>query len=161
MQYPRSLILSENDNYRGDSDQTLDKELLRLNKISNENFLTINRFETGNDQTFKDIIENNSWLPGGGGRHEDFSKFKLVKVGDNSYYYRYFCGDIGGPDEEGNTTCDYFYYYWLVKDQNVYQFELFSNLLTNDKNFDFENPPSHLELKKILSTFKFLDQNPK
>ncbi len=151
--YPRTLTLSENNNYKSSEDQ----RLLQLNKSTDTNFITVSRFEIGKDQTFKDVIINNSWLPGGGPRHEDFSKFKLVKVGNNSYYYRYLCGSIGGPDEQGNTTCDYFYYYWLVKDQSVFEFELFDILLTNNKNLDFENPPSHLELKQILSTFRFIE----
>ncbi|MBU4579884.1 hypothetical protein KKB43_02610 [Patescibacteria group bacterium] len=155
LQYPRSLILSENNNYKSDNDQALDKVLLSLNKISDDNFLTINRFEIGKNETFKNIIENNSWLPGGGTGHADLTKFKSVKIGDNNYYYRYFCGDPSGSVEDKNEACGFFYYYWLVKDQNVYEFELFDVLSTNDMKVDFENSPSNLEFKKILSTFKF------
>ncbi len=153
VKYPRTLTLYENNNYKSSEDQ----RLFQLNKDSDIPFVTISRFEIEKGQTFEEIIVNNSWLPGGGPRHEDFSKFKLVKVGDNSYYYRYLCGSIGGPDEQGNTTCDYFYHYWLVKDQSVFEFELFDTLLTNNKNLDFENSSSHLELNQILSTFRFIE----
>lgn len=160
VKYPKSLILSQNNNYNGSNNQMLDKVLLKLNENS-DNFITINRFEIGEGQTFEDVIAENSWLPGGGTRHEDFSKFKLVEIGDNSYYYRYFCGDPFGSVEDGNEACGFFYYYWLVNNQSVFGFELSDVLATgieksNPENY--ENPPSHLELKQILSTFKFIEK---
>ncbi|MFZ2970294.1 MAG: hypothetical protein WA063_04055 [Minisyncoccia bacterium] len=162
LQYPRSLILSENDNYDGDNDQMLDKKLLTLNKISNDNFLTINRFEIGKNETYKDVITDNSWLLGGGTGRVDFSKFKLVKIGDNPYYYRYFCGDPSGSVEDGTAACGFYYYYWLASGQDVYEFELSETLPTaieKSESENYENTLSHQEMKDILSTFKFIEKD--
>lgn len=161
VKYPKILALSENNNYKSDNDQIFDKVLLKFSKSVDNLFITISRFEIGKDQTFKDVITENSWLPGGGIRHEDFSKFKLVEVGDNFYYYRYFCGGISGSIEDGSAACDFLYHYWLVNDQSVFEFELSDTLATSIEKPDlenYENPPSHLEFKQILSTFKFIEK---
>jgi hypothetical protein len=157
LQYPRSLILFENSDYNIGNDQVL----LKFTDINSETVsIAVSRFEVQNDQSAGEVISDNSWLPGGGTRHSDFNSLELRKIGDNSYYYRYFCGEPSGSAQGDATACRFYFYYWLVKDQNIFEFELSDTLATNIERPElenYENPDSHIELKKILSSFKFIE----
>ncbi len=147
--YPSNKFkLIENSNYKSSVNY-----LIRL-KTNNSHEIKINKFRIEQNQTFENVIIKNSWLSGGGPQKPELSNFELRNIGNNNYYYRSFCGDIG-TNERGNI-CKAYYFYWLVNDNNVYEFTLFDNLYVS-QNFDLEDSISHLEFKQILSTFKFTE----
>ena len=151
--YPEELILHENNLYKASDD----KRLAHFNKDS-KRFIEINRFELGKNQAFKDVIIENSYLPpiGGPSKHPEFSDFEEKKIGDSFFYFRAVCFDTGTSDK-GENLCESQFFYWLIRENEIYEFNLSTDEILNSEGIWYSEDPILVE--EILSTFKFIEED--
>lgn len=143
--YPSNLKLFENESYFPQEDASLLRFDRRTGKL-----ILVERYEMAKKQNYQTIITNNSPMPGGGTTKENFSAFKSQKIGNNNFYYRAKCMSVG------DATCEYLFSYWLVRENDIFAFNLYDTVPTS-KDSDADSYPFNLELKKILATFKISD----
>ncbi len=113
--------------------------------------ISVKKFKIEKEQNFQDILISNTMLGECGDCHPEFQDFEIRKIGNNKFYYIY-------PYlSEGQFGVSY----WAVKDNFMLEFGLYDDVSgvedwMSDK-FDIEKQKSHLELKEILATFKFVE----
>ena len=115
-------------------------------------FITIRRIHSqlsGTQPSMLELLLIEDVIYDGSGKHPDsINEFEKRTIGNNSFYF------IKTGLFEGQLNLRYY----LANQAGIFSFQVMSNDVDwTNLEFDIENDQGHLYLKKILSTFKFID----
>jgi len=121
--------------------------------ISVGTFMQVKKFDRKVDQSFEQILFDNTFLGESDKHPESFDAFSIRTFGNSSFYY------IHNYLSEGQ----YGLIYYAVEEDQVLMFRLSGFVTLGDwldpRYRDAEDEPAHIMLKGILSTFRFIDSS--
>jgi hypothetical protein len=105
----------------------------------------------GAENSFEDTIIKYTTL-GESNIHPTINQFEKIKINNNDFYY------IFNYLFEGQYSIEYY----ILKNNKITRISLSSFVESGkwtDQNYNVKNEPKYIILNKMLSTFKFIDQN--